>query len=86
MELLRAAFTSARPLEGKPTPGEVALADGSHYVFVVTRVKDGSSQPKDDKEKESATEFMQRGYAQLEYATFIERLRELIKVEITKKD
>jgi peptidyl-prolyl cis-trans isomerase D len=86
LELLKAVFTNARPTEGKPTPGEVALVDGSHYVFVLTQVKDGASIAKDPKEFESASEFMERGYAQLEYTTFIERLRERMDVEINKKD
>ena len=86
LELLKGAFTSARPTEGKPTSGEVALADGSHYVFVVTQVKDGATTAKDPKEQASASEFMERGYGQLEFSTFIERLRERMNVEISKKD
>ena len=86
LELLKAVFTNARPTEGKPTLGEVSSVDGSHYVFVLTQVKDGSSTAKDPKEFESASEFMERGYGQLEYTTFIERLRERMDVEINKKD
>ena len=86
MELLRAAFSTGRPQAGKSSPGEVALPDGSHFIFAVTQVKDGATVAKDAKEQESASEFMQRGYAQLEYGTFVDRLRELIDVEINKKD
>ncbi|MEY2696846.1 MAG: hypothetical protein RL333_984 [Pseudomonadota bacterium] len=86
MELLRAAFSTGRPIAGKPAAGEVALPDGSHFIFAVTQVKDGAATAKDAKEQESASEFMQRGYAQLEYTTFVDRLRELIEVEINKKD
>ena len=52
----------------------------------MTQVKDGAATAKDAKEQESASEFMERGYAQLEYSTFVDRLRELIDVEINKKD
>ena len=86
MELLKAAFSIGRPQEGKPSLGEVGLPDGSHFIFAVVQVKDGAPIAKDAKEQESASEFMQRGYAQLEYGTFVDRLRELIDVEINKKD
>jgi hypothetical protein len=86
MELLRAAFSTGRPVTGKLSAGEVALPDGAHFIFAVTQVKDGAEAAKDAKEQESAAEFMERGYAQLEYATFVDRLRELIDVEINKKD
>jgi len=86
LELLKATFSVGRPQAGKPSSGEVALPDGSHYVFAVLQVKDGATVAKDAKEQESASEFMQRGYAQLEYGTFVDRLRELIDVEINKKD
>lgn len=86
MELLRAAFSTGRPNAGKSSAGEIPLPDGTRFVFALTQVKDGATAAKDAKEQDSASEFMQRGYGQLEYGTFVDRLRELIDVEITKKD
>lgn len=81
-ELVRAAFTAARPAAGKTTAGQAAATDGSQYVFSVTAVKDGASTAADAKEQTSASEFMVRNAAQREFGSYVERLRELADVEV----
>lgn len=85
-ELLKAVFETARPADEKPVPGEVGLSDGSRYVFAVLSVKDGEAVSKDPKEQESAVQYLEKGYGQLEFTTFVDRLRDLTKVEILKTE
>lgn len=85
-ELVRAAFTAARPAPGVVTPGEVALADGSIFVYAIPSVKDGPVAASDLKEQESAGQFLLRSGGQQEFGAFVERLRELADVKIEQKD
>ncbi len=85
-ELVRAAFTAARPAPGVVTPGEVALADGSIFVYAISSVKDGPVAASDLKEQESAGQFLLRSGGQQEFGAFVERLRELADVKIEQKD
>ena len=85
-ELVRGVFSAARPSEGKSTPGQVALADGSQLVFSVIAVKDGASTAADSKEQESGTQFLRRVGAQGEFGAFVAKLRELADVEIKDKE
>lgn len=85
-ELVRGVFSAPRPSEGKSTPGQVALADGSQLVFSVIAVKDGASTATDSKEQESGTQFLRRVGAQGEFGAFVAKLRELADVEIKDKE
>lgn len=84
-ELIRAAFSVGRPTPQSPAIGEARLVDGSRLVFSVTGVHDGAI-TMTDKEKASLDEYMEQGVAQLEFEVFINHLRELMDVEILKKD
>ena len=84
--LLKAVFETARPEPEKPVPGNVPDTDGSRFVFSVVSVKDGETDIKDPKEQESTTEYLERGYGQLEFQAFVDRLRELKDVEVLKTD
>lgn len=85
-ELVRAAFTAARPAANKTTTGEIALPDGSQFVFNITVVKDGAPTAADAKEQTSASEFLVRNEAQREFGSFVERLRELADVKLKVAD
>lgn len=81
-ELVRAAFTTARPMADKATAEAIALPDGSQFVFAVTVVKDGAPTTADAKEQTSASEFLVRNEAQREFSAFVEQLRELADVKL----
>ncbi len=85
-ELVRAAFNAARPAADKATPGEVALPDGSQFVFRITAVKDGAANVADAKEQTTVSEFLMRNEAQREFSSFVERLRELADVTLKSTD
>ncbi|MDD1648787.1 MAG: SurA N-terminal domain-containing protein [Methylococcaceae bacterium] len=85
-ELVRAAFNAARPAADKATPGEVALPDGSQFVFRITAVKDGAANVADAKEQTTVSEFLMRNEAQREFGSFVERLRELADVTLKSTD
>lgn len=85
-ELVRAAFKVARPGSNQVTAGDVALPDGSQYVFSVAAVKDGATVSADAKEQNQASEFMSRSGAQREFSAYIELLRESADVETRATD
>lgn len=81
-ELKRAIFKAARPVQGKPTVGDVTLPNGGHIVYSVSAIKDGSTQLADAKDRASAEEFLVQSDAQRELIAFVERLRERAKVKL----
>ena len=85
-ELVQALFQAGRPLDGQETPGDAVLADGTHLVFTLMAVNDGGSVDADAKVEASGREYLERTSGQIEFATFVKRLRDSLDVEMTVKE
>lgn len=86
MPLLRAVFESDRPLPEKPVIGQVASSEGNRFIYSVLSISDGETVAKTPEEQSSAQQYMERGYGQLEFQGFIDRLRQQVTVDIRKQD
>ena len=84
--LVQALFEAGRPVEGQDAPGDATLEDGTHLVFRVTAIKDGGVADPDAKVEASGREYLERTSGQIEFATFVKRLRDSIDIEITAKE
>lgn len=72
-EILAAAFTTARPAEGKTGVGSLSLPEGGEVVFTVSNVTDGNLLGISAEEKKDLLARLGREFGQVEYSRLLEQ-------------
>jgi peptidyl-prolyl cis-trans isomerase D len=77
-------FKLARPADGKPTVGKVALANEGYALIELTAITDGDPAKADAKTREAARNTLAQAYGQETVRGFIDSLRKSAKVEVAE--
>jgi peptidyl-prolyl cis-trans isomerase D len=84
-EVIDAVFSTRKPKDGRPVAGIAALGDGSQIVYQlksVVEAKPGTG----DQEIDRLREYLGRNIGQRQYAAWIDELRRVADVKITRSE
>jgi len=80
-EIGKAAFAVARPSEGKPTVGSLALPNGDYVVYAVYAVKDGDPAALKPEEKVNIAKGLSSSVGMDEFALMLKSIKEKAKIQ-----
>ena len=81
-EANEAIFATARPAEGKSTPGKVALGNGAYAVFTVNKVTEGVLADMPPEERATMQQQMTQLNGGIATQAYVEALRKRFKVKV----